>query len=112
MTGVLGRGVEMTGMGARRGCGGDVGMGVGVGGDGRHSQPVPVIEFSGASGSKTGGIPTKRGDTEVGMAMSAQRRERVVLKRIWLAHIRILHLRVSVHIFVRHIMCTNQICCL
>jgi hypothetical protein len=39
------------GMGAGRGCGGDVGNG--VGGDGRHSQPVLASEFSGASGSET-----------------------------------------------------------
>jgi hypothetical protein len=63
MSSVLGRGVgigvEMKmgiGMGAGRGCGGDVGMG--VGGDGRHSQPVLASEFSGASGSKMGGIRT------------------------------------------------------
>jgi hypothetical protein len=31
---------------------------VGVGGDGCHSQPVPAIEFPGASRSKTGGICT------------------------------------------------------
>jgi hypothetical protein len=44
------------------------------------------------------------------MAMLVKRRERMVLKRMWLAHIQILRLRVNVRIFVRHVMCTNHIC--
>jgi hypothetical protein len=63
------------GMGTGRGCEG--GVSVGVGGDGRHSQPpppwsmspsgsnVPANEFSGASGSKTSEIRTNRGDPGV-----------------------------------------------
>jgi hypothetical protein len=54
------------GMGGGRGCAGGVGMG--VGGDGRHSQQVPASEFSGASRRKTGGIPTS-GDPGVRLSL-------------------------------------------
>jgi hypothetical protein len=54
-----------------------------VGGDG---QPVPASEFSGANGRNSGGIYTS-GYPGVRL---------VVLKRVWLAHVRILRLHVSV----------------
>lgn len=40
-----------------------------VGSDGRHSQPVPAIEFSGTSGRKAGGICTS-GDPRVRLNLS------------------------------------------